>query len=65
MKTSYNQQPDIAVILTGIGRKRARLTRRQQKRDLLLTFMNQLQHHAEPPIRKKPAFLRSLLSIFL
>ncbi len=65
MKSPNNQPPSLTVLFTGNGRRKERGTRRQQKHDLLITFMNQLHQPPAKPVRAKPAFLKSLLSIFL
>ena len=65
MKKQLNHPPSLAVLFTGNGSKKQRTTRRQQKHDLLISFMNQLHHTAPKKVRAKPAFLKSLLSIFL
>ncbi len=40
-------------------------TRRQQKHDLLLTFMAQSRNVRSKPPRKRSSFLKTLLSVFL
>lgn len=40
-------------------------TRRQQKHDMLLTFMANQPAKKQRPATPRPSFLRSLLSIFL
>ncbi len=66
MKTSLHQPPNVAVIFSANNKYKQRTTRRQQKHDLLLTFMARLHEPPPVPVKKKSknAFLRSLLSVF-
>lgn len=67
MKNATNQPPHLAVVFSAAGRKKVRNTRQQQKRDMLLNFMAQLNQPFPKPVKVKPkhAFLKSLLSVFL